>query len=175
MKIIPAHYYFERLGVSNIIRISSKWSEESTGYQSEHIYEQIACIDEGKYLCINAHLKQKTMGGEDFEIYDKKEITKEDYDSFCKKSNGIIDNDEYRSIFNETILIRQQIENAYPTCPKCNAVMTERSGRYGSFWGCRGYPKCDGTKKDPKASEKIKKLWIELSILNQKLSNLEKG
>lgn len=26
-----------------------------------------------------------------------------------------------------------------PICPKCNAEMTMRNGRYGEFWGCRNY------------------------------------
>jgi len=114
------------------------------------------------------------MGGEDFEISDKSEITKEEYDSFCEGKNGIIDTDEYRSIFDETISIWKQIEDAYPICPKCKAVMTEREGRYGKFWGCTGFPRCNGTTKDPKASNEIKRLWSELSKLNQKLSKLEK-
>lgn len=30
-------------------------------------------------------------------------------------------------------------------CPKCNAPMRKRSGRYGEFYGCFKYPKCKGT------------------------------
>ena len=78
--LVPAHYYFNRLGVANIVRISTRWSEESSGYENEHIYETIVCADAGKFFRINAHLKQKTMGGEDFEFSDKSEITKEEYD-----------------------------------------------------------------------------------------------
>jgi DNA helicase IV len=31
--------------------------------------------------------------------------------------------------------------NWVPVCPKCNAEMTQRSGPYSSFWGCRNYRK----------------------------------
>lgn len=27
-------------------------------------------------------------------------------------------------------------------CPKCGGVLVERSGKYGKFKGCGGYPKC---------------------------------
>ncbi len=27
-------------------------------------------------------------------------------------------------------------------CPKCQMPMKKRSGRYGEFWGCTGFPKC---------------------------------
>ncbi len=30
-------------------------------------------------------------------------------------------------------------------CPKCGGVLTKRSGRYGRFWGCSGYPECKYT------------------------------
>lgn len=34
-----------------------------------------------------------------------------------------------------------------PTCPKCGANMVLRTGKYGQFFGCVRYPKCDGTAK----------------------------
>ena len=37
------------------------------------------------------------------------------------------------------------IENAVkgiPKCKKCGRLMVRRSGRYGGFWGCSGYPDC---------------------------------
>jgi len=173
---IPAHYYYSRYdGFSNIVRIESHWSEESVGYQSEHIHEKIACTQGKKYYLIDAHLKTKTMGGEDFEITNKTEISRDEYEELLSKYKGIIDNQEYREIFDHTLTIRKQIEDTNPICPKCGAVMTEREGRYGKFWGCTGFPKCKGTRKDPESSKRKKKLWTELSGLNQKLSKLEKG
>ena len=34
-----------------------------------------------------------------------------------------------------------------PTCPRCKSPMQQRSGRYGKFWGCSQYPRCNGTRK----------------------------
>ena len=34
-----------------------------------------------------------------------------------------------------------------PECPVCGEEMTIRSGRYGYFWGCSGYPTCQTTEK----------------------------
>jgi len=31
-------------------------------------------------------------------------------------------------------------------CPICNKKMVSRKGKYGSFWGCKSYPKCNGTR-----------------------------
>lgn len=32
------------------------------------------------------------------------------------------------------------------SCPKCSSPLVMRFGRYGSFYGCTGYPECDYTK-----------------------------
>jgi hypothetical protein len=31
------------------------------------------------------------------------------------------------------------------TCPACGSQMEKRTGRYGDFWGCSGYPQCKHT------------------------------
>ncbi len=172
MAIIPAYYYFDHYSFTNIVRISNEWHEESGGYQNEHIYETIACIAGGKYFRVKAHLKKKTMGGEDFNILEKTEISQAEYD---KLNNGIVDTEEYRFIYEARRSLWNQIDEAHPLCPKCKSIMTEREGRYGKFWGCPQYPKCDGTRKDPKATKKIKQLHDDLSDLNQQLFKLEKG
>jgi len=33
-----------------------------------------------------------------------------------------------------------------PVCPKCGQVLKKRSGRFGEFLGCTGYPECKYTK-----------------------------
>lgn len=30
-------------------------------------------------------------------------------------------------------------------CPECGFNMSVKEGRYGYFWGCDGYPKCEKT------------------------------
>ncbi len=32
-------------------------------------------------------------------------------------------------------------------CPKCGGLLVERNGKFGKFYGCSNYPKCDFTKK----------------------------
>lgn len=34
-----------------------------------------------------------------------------------------------------------------PACPLCKGAMTLRSGQYGAFWGCDGFPRCRGLVK----------------------------
>jgi ssDNA-binding Zn-finger/Zn-ribbon topoisomerase 1 len=31
-------------------------------------------------------------------------------------------------------------------CPDCDGDMVSRTGKYGTFWGCKDYPKCKGTR-----------------------------
>src|SRR5882672_192097 len=31
-------------------------------------------------------------------------------------------------------------------CPECDGEMASRKGPHGSFWGCKQYPKCRGTR-----------------------------
>ncbi len=33
-----------------------------------------------------------------------------------------------------------------PVCPKCGSLLVKRSGRFGEFYGCSGYPNCRYTK-----------------------------
>ncbi len=32
-------------------------------------------------------------------------------------------------------------------CPECGCLLVQRKGRYGTFWGCTGYPMCRFTRK----------------------------
>ena len=171
---IPTYKYFRRFGISGIIRISSEWREESKGYQNEHIDEKIACMDKGKFYMILAHLTTKTMGGEDFRILTKDEISEDEYQAYKKEHGEIIDTDEYRAIYDEIVTIDEEIGELYPSCPKCDSVMVERSSRYGKFWGCSGFPKCKGTKKLGDESEQMKKLHDRQRKLNNELSKLER-
>lgn len=31
-------------------------------------------------------------------------------------------------------------------CPVCEGPMISRKGQYGTFWGCKNYPECKGTR-----------------------------
>lgn len=36
-------------------------------------------------------------------------------------------------------------DNPAPACPKCQKPLLKRSGQYGEFWGCSGFPACRTT------------------------------
>jgi len=31
-------------------------------------------------------------------------------------------------------------------CPECEGPMISRKGKFGTFWGCKNYPICKGTR-----------------------------
>jgi ssDNA-binding Zn-finger/Zn-ribbon topoisomerase 1 len=31
-------------------------------------------------------------------------------------------------------------------CPECNGPMVSRTGKFGTFWGCKSFPQCKGTR-----------------------------
>jgi len=37
-------------------------------------------------------------------------------------------------------------EKGLQLCPRCGQLLKKRSGRYGDFWGCSGYPDCRYTR-----------------------------
>jgi tRNA(Ile2) C34 agmatinyltransferase TiaS len=44
----------------------------------------------------------------------------------------------------ETPKLNPSLENV--KCPECGGAMISRSGKYGTFWGCKKYPECKGTR-----------------------------
>ena len=51
-------------------------------------------------------------------------------------------NEKYfiKKIDNATI--SKDIANTKKACPKCDGVLTKKSGKYGDFYGCSNFPKC---------------------------------
>jgi hypothetical protein len=43
------------------------------------------------------------------------------------------------------IVARLAASSEPPKCPQCSGEMSRRTGKFGDFWGCKGYPKCKGT------------------------------
>ena len=41
--------------------------------------------------------------------------------------------------------IKENIDNKGKICPRCNSELVTRKGKYGSFLGCKNYPKCKYT------------------------------
>lgn len=52
-------------------------------------------------------------------------------------------------------------------CPKCQQKMVERKSKYGIFYGCPSYPKCNGM-RDAEGNEIIKKKKYEKKYKNKK-------
>lgn len=48
----------------------------------------------------------------------------------------------------------QEIDVAKKECPKCSSPMRKRSGRFGTFYSCSKYPKCDGKAKESSRRKK---------------------
>ncbi|MGX2947056.1 topoisomerase DNA-binding C4 zinc finger domain-containing protein [Enterococcus alishanensis] len=62
----------------------------------------------------------------------------------CKKCSRI-----FRLSCGEPYLAQDQIEKSSENtiCPKCGKPLIERQGRYGTFYGCSGFPQCKYTEK----------------------------
>lgn len=43
-------------------------------------------------------------------------------------------------------LIKKSEKSRGEQCPKCSGYLKERTGKFGKFFGCSNYPKCDFTK-----------------------------
>ncbi|HEU4962356.1 MAG TPA: NERD domain-containing protein [Bacilli bacterium] len=60
------------------------------------------------------------------------------------RSANIVDRaarkDHVATIKETAATIEQQVASG--TCPRCGGQLVERTGKYGSFLGCSGYPKC---------------------------------
>lgn len=57
-------------------------------------------------------------------------------------SRGVVDNCTHVDNVKKQ---QRKIENN--VCPRCNAPLVLKSGKYGNFWGCSNYPNCKFIKK----------------------------
>lgn len=53
----------------------------------------------------------------------------------------------YENLGKELETLNRKGTDTIKICPKCRMPMKKRSGRYGEFWGCTGFPKCRYTEK----------------------------
>lgn len=164
MSVSPRHY-ISCMKVSGIVILSSKWREESGGYQHEHTIDEIVCYREGKPHRMQVHWLQKFFPRSelDYTIEEDEMIPQAEYESICQEHGGILDTPEYRERLAQCIEIERQLEETRPQCPECEIPMVLREGPYGEFWGCSRYPKCKGTRKlSPVAQAKRRELWGQL-------------
>lgn len=55
-------------------------------------------------------------------------------------------------------MIHQQIDyKDVLHCPKCKGPVNAIEGRYGWFWSCKKYPRCNGTLSMKRAEDEIKR------------------
>jgi len=57
---------------------------------------------------------------------------------------------QVKELTQEKEFLKQQLDNwtgENETCPKCGKAMAKRNGKFGEFWGCTGFPQCNGTRK----------------------------
>lgn len=58
------------------------------------------------------------------------------------------------------------IENV--KCPECEGEMISRVSKYGSFWGCKNFPACKGTRDVMGVSKKERELEKEIQADKEK-------
>src|SRR6266702_6899622 len=99
---IPLHYYLDyclfEACLSGIVRMGSERTEESGGYENEHMYETVAAKMDDAFYLVRAHLYIKTKGGEEFSITQKEAIPQAVYESYCDKYGGIRDTSQYHAV-----------------------------------------------------------------------------
>ncbi|MCK9198511.1 MAG: topoisomerase DNA-binding C4 zinc finger domain-containing protein [Bacteroidales bacterium] len=52
-------------------------------------------------------------------------------------------------------IIKNNTEPQKEACPRCGGFLKKRNGKFGDFYGCSNYPRCDFTKKIDKGEEMI--------------------
>lgn len=141
--------YIRHLRVSDIVILSSTWREETGGYQVEHIVDELICRKGGKPHRMKVHWVQKAFPRLDLScgVDEDVVISETEYEDLCHRHGGILDTATYYEKLAKRSETERQLKETVPLCPKCQAPMEERSGRFGDFWGCPRYPECDGTRK----------------------------
>src|SRR5689334_9063210 len=52
-----------------------------------------------------------------------------------------------------------------PFCDKCGSPMVKRKGKFGEFFGCSNYPKCNGIKKIQFVKKEIVKVGLPTNVV----------
>ena len=157
--------YLQIMQVSGIVRLSSNWREEQSGYQTEHTVEEIICLVDGQPHQMKVHWTRRFFPSARLRylVEEDTPITDGEYKKIVDESGGILDTPDVIAQISRRTEILQQIKELKPDCPKCKKPMEQRTGRYGDFWGCSRYPKCDGTRKwDENLATTLNELWKEM-------------
>ena len=86
-------------------------------------------------------LKSRLMLPQKKKPYTEKEMA-DIYNALCSARSTDITKKEHVSRIKDNV---RKINEGI--CPRCGKALTKRSGAYGDFYGCTGYPNCTFTKK----------------------------
>jgi len=143
--------YVFNMNLSGILVLKSEWREERSGNQNEFVTEEIVCLKDGKPLrmIIETTFFCGWRMGEppSATVISEQAISEEEYHQIIEERGSIEDTEVYRTAMGEIYRLRDTLKEMIPNCPNCGARMQERTGRFGEFWGCSRYPKCNGTQK----------------------------
>ena len=62
-----------------------------------------------------------------------------------------------------------------PECPKCEARMVRRDGKFGLFWACTRYPECRGTVNISEDAEKATRAKWDRDALRTQVEAMADG
>ena len=78
--------------------------------------------------------------------YTEEELTPEQVDSiYCHLVDAnVVDRKARKNHISEARMQKRRHEEkvAKGVCPRCGGKLVERTGKYGTFWGCSNYPNC---------------------------------
>ena len=103
----------------------------------------------------NKYLKPTELGMKNIEFLETNfpDLVNVNYTREMEKSLDLIAQGELdskiflKSFFENLDEVTQKMYNNYSKCPICGSNMVLRKGKFGSFYGCSNYPKCNGVKK----------------------------
>src|SRR5690348_10150482 len=73
--------YFEKEGYQDIFAIDFAFTEESSGYQTEHERETIVARKADDYYLVVGHQTRRVFGRSNFAIESEKRIAKQEYEA----------------------------------------------------------------------------------------------
>ena len=70
------------------------------------------------------------------------------YIDYLAEEDGQLGGDSWREDYNPRASLEKKLSFKYveTLCPECGGQMISRTGQYGTFWGCKKFPDCKGTR-----------------------------
>jgi topoisomerase-like DNA binding C4 zinc finger protein len=142
-----------RIGLSQVVVIDHRHSEERSGYQNEHTHETIVAYDGNRFVRVEASESRifAPPGGHEFGLSSPEEITEAEYKQLTKGQERSDTPSALKALADRKASqehqkqASEQLHAITPKCPKCGQPLTYRNGPRGRFWGCKSYPACNGT------------------------------